>query len=115
LADGKGGSRFIPKAESEFNGFRFGCARGFRRSPRGVCCGHHGEEVEEGAVGLDPPSSERARQREDLTRVARTEVTGARERLASGPMMSARACGCTMGRAVEKERWAENEVGAQLG
>jgi hypothetical protein len=32
-------------------------ARGFRRSPRGVCCGHHGEEVEEGAVGLDPPGS----------------------------------------------------------
>jgi hypothetical protein len=32
-------------------------ARGFRRSPHGVCCGHHGEEVEEGAVGLDPPDS----------------------------------------------------------
>ena len=64
---------------------------------------------------MSPTGSERARQKGDLTRVARTEVAGARERLASGPMMSARACGCKMGCTVEKERWTENEVGAQLG
>jgi hypothetical protein len=57
--------------------------------------------------------SEHARQRGDLTRVAHTEVTGARERLASGPREAAgraRAQRLVLGRVEGKCPWARNEA-----